>query len=64
MNPNTEYEKFAQEVYRELAKTDVVKTIDVKHNILLTGRSGQKHQIDVYWEYEKSDSLRMNFQLL
>ena len=54
MNPNTEYEKFAQEVYRELAKTDVVKTIDVKHNILLTGRSGQKHQIDVYWEYEKS----------
>ena len=48
MNPNTEYEKFAQEVYRELAKTDVVKTIDVKHNILLTGRSGRKHQIDVY----------------
>lgn len=27
-------------------------TTNVKHNVKLTGKSGQKHQIDVYWEYE------------
>lgn len=52
MNLNIEYEKFTQEVYQELVNTDVVKTTEVKHNIKLTGKSGQEHQIDVYWEYE------------
>lgn len=52
MNQNTEYEKFAQEIYQGLVSADVVKTIDVKHNVKLTGKSGQAHQIDVYWEYE------------
>ncbi|MDR2948282.1 MAG: restriction endonuclease [Prevotella sp.] len=52
MNPNTEYEKFAQEVYQELIKAQGINTIDVQHNIKLAGKSGQKHQIDVYWEYE------------
>ena len=52
MNQNTEYEKFAQEVYQGLINADGVKTIDVKHNVKLVGKSGQGHQIDVYWEYE------------
>ncbi len=52
MNPNTEYEKFAQEIYQGLVDADVVKTTDVKHNVKLVGKSGQAHQIDVYWEYE------------
>ena len=52
MNPDIEYEKFAQEVYQELVNADVVKTVEVKHNIKLIGNSGQEHQIDVYWEYE------------
>lgn len=52
MNSNIEYEKFTQEVYQELVNADVVKTTEVKHNIKLTGKSGQEHQIDVYWEYE------------
>ena len=52
MNQNTEYEKFAQEVYQGLINADGVKTIDVKHNVKLVGKSGQEHQIDVYWEYE------------
>lgn len=51
-NPNTEYEKFAQKVYQALVNLDVPKTIDVKHNVKLVGKSGQAHQIDVYWEYE------------
>ena len=52
MNPNIEYEKFTQEIYQELVNADVLKTTDVQHYIKLKGRSGQEHQIDVYWEYE------------
>ena len=52
MNDNIEYEKFAQEIYNEILKNLYVKNIDVKHNVKLTGKSGQKHQIDVYWEYQ------------
>lgn len=52
MNPNIEYEKFTQEIYQELVNSDVLKTTGVQHNVKLKGRSGQKHQIDVYWEYE------------
>lgn len=52
MNPNIEYEKFTQEIYQELVNADVLKTTKVQHNVKLRGRSGQEHQIDVYWEYE------------
>ena len=54
MNQNTEYEKFTQEIYQQLLNTDFgnVKTVEVLHNVKLRGRSGQEHQIDVYWEYE------------
>lgn len=55
MNPGTEYERFAQEVYQELVSADVVRTTIVKHNVKLKGKSGQEHQIDVYWEYEIAD---------
>lgn len=52
MNPNIEYEKFTQEIYQELVNADVLKTTKVQHNVKLKGRSGQEHQVDVYWEYE------------
>lgn len=51
MNPNIEYEKFTQEIYQELMSAHGITT-NVEHNVKLTGKSGQKHQIDVYWEYE------------
>ena len=53
MNPNTEYERFTQEIYRQLGQATRVNAADVQHNVKLEGRSGQKHQIDVDWEYEK-----------
>lgn len=52
MNQNTEYEKFAQDVYRRLSALEGINTSDIKHNIRLTGKSGCEHQIDVYWEYK------------
>ena len=54
MNPNTEYERFTQEVYQQLLNCRHLNIANVQHNIKLEGRSGCKHQIDVYWEYEKN----------
>ncbi len=51
MNLNTEYEKFAQSIYQEFINARGITT-NVKHNVKLIGKSGQRHQIDVYWEYE------------
>lgn len=54
VNPNTEYEKFAQEIYKHqhLFEADGITSMCVKHNVILVGKSGCKHQIDVYWEYK------------
>ncbi|MBO4465774.1 MAG: restriction endonuclease [Bacteroidales bacterium] len=51
MNPNTSYELFTREIYQLLINAQGVKTVQVQHNVKLEGRSCQKHQIDVYWEY-------------
>lgn len=56
MNPNKEYEKFTQEIYQELVNNDVLKPTRVLHNVKIKGKSGQEHQIDVYWEYEIAGS--------
>lgn len=53
MNPNTEYERFTQEVYRQLSQVTKVNAAKVQHDVKFEGKSGQKHQIDVFWEYEK-----------
>lgn len=52
MNTNTDFEKFTQHVYQKLVNNDVLKPTKVQHNVKLQGKSGCKHQIDVYWEYE------------
>ena len=52
MNPNTEYERFTQEVYQQLLNCRHPNIANVQHNIKLEGHSGCKHQIDVYLEYE------------
>lgn len=46
------YEKFAQEIYQTLLNSEDIKLTKVLHNVDIVGRSGCKHQIDVYWEYE------------
>ena len=54
MNPNTEYERFTLEVFRQLSCYHHYNIKNVQHNVKLKGRSGCKHQIDVYWEYENN----------
>lgn len=51
-NENVEYEKLAKEIYEALHQSEGIKTIDIKHNVNIEGKSGCKHQIDVYWEFE------------
>lgn len=52
MNPNTEYPKFAREIYQGLMNPKGIQTIEVKNNIRLKGIYGQQHQVDVCWEYQ------------
>ena len=53
MNTNIEYEKFTQEVCERLALYHGLSS-SVQHNVKLKGKSGQEHQVDVLWEYEKN----------
>lgn len=48
-----EYEQFVQSVYQKIIKAEGRDTVKVEHNVHLEGASGQKHQIDVYWEYKQ-----------
>lgn len=56
-NKNTEYELFTRKVFAGLFSQKRVKTIKLQHNVKLLGNSGTRHQIDVYWEYEKDGQL-------
>lgn len=58
MNDNIEYEKFTQEIYNEILKNLYVKNIEVRHNVKLMGKSGQKHQIAKVLNVEVKDLLR------
>ena len=51
-NSNTEFELFTRHIYHKLVNNDILKPTKVLHNVKLKGKSGCKHQIDVYWEYE------------
>ena len=51
MNQNTEYEKLTKEIYENLLRIQGIGTVQVQHNVRITGTSGLAHQIDVYWEY-------------
>ncbi|MGN8160351.1 restriction endonuclease [Salinisphaera sp. SWV1] len=49
---STEFELFVRAVYQEILSLEGFETISVEHDVKITGRSGQKHQIDVYWEFK------------
>lgn len=51
--PDRDYEHFVQRVYQTILAAEGKDTIKVEHDVRLEGVSGQKHQIDVYWEYKQ-----------
>lgn len=49
----TEYELLIKQIYEQIHKEEGYTNINVHHNIKLRGeKSGQLHQIDVYWEFK------------
>ena len=45
------YEYLVRDTLRMLSFEDTQATIDLKHDLILKGRSGVKYQIDLYWEF-------------
>lgn len=56
-----EYEKLTQTLYQLLIKSDGFDNIEVKHNTSVMGKSGAKHQIDVYWEHRIAGKKYLTF---
>jgi hypothetical protein len=46
----TDFELLVQAIYQEIIDEEKFDTINVEHDIKIKGKSGQAHQIDVYWE--------------
>lgn len=55
-NNGKEYERIVQNFYQAFVDNDTSKlglnTISVQHNVELKGKSGNIHQIDVFWSFE------------
>lgn len=50
-NSGKDYEKLVRDIYQDILRLDGVDNVEVQHNVILTGRSGAKHQIDVFWRF-------------
>ncbi|MDV5168814.1 restriction endonuclease [Photobacterium rosenbergii] len=48
----TEFELFVKAIYNEILEQDGYENVKVEHDINIMGKSGQLHQIDVYWEFK------------
>jgi hypothetical protein len=51
-DPNIEYEKLVAEIHQAMLDHDGFENLRVEHNVVIIGRSGAKHQIDVFWEFK------------
>jgi len=51
MNTGIPYELIIQQIFQEILAQDIVRTVEVKHNVTLQGKT-LSHQIDVYWQFE------------
>lgn len=51
MKAGTEYEKFVKSVYETFLANDGI-TANVEMHKVIQGKSGAKHEIDVYWEFK------------
>lgn len=49
---SVEYEQLTQAIYQAILDNEG-NNIEVQHNIELQGRSGVKHQIDVFWRFKQ-----------
>lgn len=47
----TEYELFVKRVYEDLFSVEGVINPEIQHNVIIKGRSGATHQIDLLWKF-------------
>ena len=52
MKKGTGFELFVKAIYEEILDLEGYGTVTVEHDVKIFGKSGQAHQIDVYWEYK------------
>ena len=46
-----EFEHFVKAIYDEILKQDAYENVAVNHDVSVMGKSGQLHQLDIYWEF-------------
>lgn len=51
---STLYEILVRDIYQAVVDQALVETVEVLHDVEIEGRSGEKHQIDVYWEFRQA----------
>lgn len=49
-----EYELLTRSIYQAILKAEGSRTVEVRHNVSIAGRSRVEHQIDVYWEFKQA----------
>ena len=48
---STEYELFVKDILEKINVASGWENLKLQHNVVLTGKSGASHQIDIYWEF-------------
>ena len=51
-NTGIEYEELIKQLFQSIANQNNVRNIDIRRNVVLEGKAGGTHQIDVFWEFE------------
>jgi hypothetical protein len=51
-NTGLPYERIVQSIFQAILGQDRARNVVVEHDVKLMGKSGEQHQIDVYWEFE------------
>lgn len=49
--PGVDFELFVKSIYQEILTQEKYENINIEHNVKIKGKSGQFHQIDIYWEF-------------
>jgi hypothetical protein len=50
MLQSVEYERLVRDVYQAIQQTEGLDTTKLLHNQRIQGKSGLRHQVDIYWE--------------
>jgi Restriction endonuclease len=50
-NTGIKYEILVQAIFQEILRQEMASNIAVQHDVVLSGKSGITHQIDVYWSF-------------